>query len=315
MSYLNPPLSVLAYGSSWKERMETLLMWGVFDVGTRTLENYRLKEGQADFEAEGRMEKLYDQYHDELSKVREGQWDDVLRWALGMETLGWNVKSRDMAVCKAAYERLEAFSDQRQRVLKRDPSKRVFVRGLQTEWLARAAKAVRDNEKPTNKVVFTESHFAVLMAVLSKVGGHDDSGKPRVNTVTWPEIQYRAMGYLSKKEMDADLPLRSDGAQPLTQWQIDRRAKQLDTPLNYFVRYVPMIGQKALPAWYGAGGVEVGEVVKAATSRVTKGRGGWNGQWRRIQNQRGNLAKKVIDFDAGQRSLDEAGIVAGRKMG
>ena len=291
MSYLNPPLSVLAYGCSWRERLETLVMWGVFDVGTGTLKNYREKEGD-DVQAKGRLEKLFEDYDEELSEVKEDQWDDVFRWALGVETLGINAKWRDMAACKSAYERLESFSAQRQHLLNRDPLNRVFVRGLHTDWVLRAAKAVRANVKPTNKVVFTVSHFAVLMAVLSKIGGTDDAGRPRVNMVTWPEIQYRAMGYLSKKEMDADLPLRLDGAEPLSQFQIDRRARQLDTPLKYFVRYVHKIGKKALPAYYG---LDETEVVKVATAAFAAKRGGWNTGWQKIQRRRDALANKVND--------------------
>ena len=39
--FFNFPLIALAYGTSEKERLETLMMWAIIDVGRRTLKHWQ----------------------------------------------------------------------------------------------------------------------------------------------------------------------------------------------------------------------------------------------------------------------------------
>jgi hypothetical protein len=160
---------------------------------------------------------------------------------------------------------------------------------MKADWLL-AAHRMTSNQSGGSGEQLSYSHWAVLTAVLSKIG----SNKPPCKTVTWPEIQRRALGYSSESEMKAVMPFRQDGLRPLSRDKIDSRTKQLAL-WGFFLRHVPKVGRKSLPAWYGAG-IDMPGLVKIAEAAKVKRKGGWQARWRQQQAGQTALVQKVIDF-------------------
>ena len=154
---------------------------------------------------------------------------------------------------------------------------------MKRDWVVAAYTSITDSKG--RKLDY--SYFAVLAAVLSKIG----TNKPPCKTVTWREIQCRALGYANAEEMERGLPLRQDGARPFSRDRIDLRTQKLNV-LKFFLRYVPMIGRKAQPAWYGSG-IDAETLVKTAEAAKAKKLGGWKQQAREKQARLTGMAQQM----------------------
>ena len=301
--FINFPLMALAYGTSEKERLETIFMWAIINVGRRALQTFCARQmGDKCAQDWGRLQSLEEPY--DLEGGLEGLDVDFLietqdnadegggyAWALGLETLALNKNWRDAETCLEAHARLESFMHNMQGLAGRGDKAPCYVNGMKQKWLI---AALRDQASPTNEEGdrVSYSHFAVLAALLSKIG----SNKPPCKTVTWPEIQRRALGYATEEEMKQAMPYRQDGAKPLSRIMIDTRTRQLAL-WGFVLRHVPMIGKKAQPAWYGSG-MDKAAMVLHAEQQVNKQKGGWKARAQKQQADQTALAQKVIEFKA-----------------
>lgn len=285
--FFNYPLIVQAYGTSPKERLETLMMWAVIDVGQSARETWESRTYDTDgYIAQRRIDKLI-----EMHDLDYGD-DDGLAWALGMETLGLNPKWRVAKTCLAAHARLASFIERIPQQTGRTDKEMCWVRGMKAKWVLAAHR----HETQSQGEQLSYSHWAVLSAVLSKIG----TNQPPCKTVTWPEIQRRVLGYVTAEEMQLAHPFRQDGAEPLSRDMIDRRTQQLAV-WGFFVRHVPRIGRKSLPAWYGSG-IDQAALVKIAEGAKVKRAGGWKARWRQQQSEQTALGQKVIAFEQAAQS-------------
>jgi len=204
-------------------------------------------------------------------------------WALGLDMFGLDADWRDSATCWAAYKRLEAFMSEMSHKLGREGKKPIYVSNMKRDWVVAAYRSITGAEG--KKLDY--SYFAVLAAVLSKIG----TNKPPCKTVTWREIQCRALGYANAEEMERGLPLRQDGARPFSRDAIDLRTRKLFV-LKFFLRHVPKIGGKALPAWYGSA-IDAKTLVKTAEAAKAKKQGGWKQQAREQQARLTVMAQQM----------------------
>lgn len=302
--FFNYPLIVLAYGTSPRERLETLVMWAIIDVGRISLKHWqnrintpapaqvvqyfrrsaKLRQNEASdpvWQAYARLDKLAETYGIDGTDI------DGYIWALGVETLGLDAAWRDAKSCLAAHGRLASFIERMPQQTGRTDKELSWVRGMKAEWVLAALR----HETQRQGEQLSYAHWAVLSAVLSKIG----TNKPPCKTVTWPEIQRRALGYVTNEEMQLALPFRQDAAKPLSRDMIDRRTQQLAVR-GFFVRHVPKIGGKSLPAWYGSG-IDQAMLVKIAEASKIKRTGGWKARWRQQQSEQTALVQKVIAFE------------------
>lgn len=277
--FINFPLVSLAYGRNQKDRIETLLQWAVIDVGKRSLATWmkptscKLEQKMAEF----RLWALADQYG-----VDQEDHSQVA-WALGLDMFGLDADWRDSEACWAAYRRLEAFMSEMSHKLGREGKKPVYVSNMKRDWVVAAYRSIKGSEG--KKLEY--SYFTVLAAVLSKIG----TNKPPCKTVTWREIPCRSLGYANAEEMERGLPLRQDGARPFSRDRIDLRTQKLHV-LKFFLRYVPKIGRKAQPAWYGSG-IDPGTLVKTAEAAKAKKLGGWKQQAKEQQARMTAMAQQM----------------------
>lgn len=295
--FINPPLIVLAYGTNERERLETLAQWAIIDVGRRCFHHWR-NQNQAGtdagevLQAIGRIGSLIDKHDIDADEWLETYTDETA-WALGVDTLGMSKDWRDAKSCLASHQRLNGFFEQMRRATGRLDKRACYVRGLKLDWLMAVMRSYWEPEKWQGDRL-SYSHFAALCAVLSKIG----SNEPPAVTVTWPEIQRRALGYSSEAERTAAMPFRQDGALPMSRDMIDRRTKQLAL-MKFFVRHVPMIGRKALPAWYGSG-IDRAKLVKIAEAAKVKAKGGWKARYKAQQAAQTATHDNIIAFESGR---------------
>lgn len=293
--FINPPLIVLAYGTNERERLETLAQWAIIDVGKRCFDHWKhqIEAGDADevLQATGRVSSLIAKLDIDADEWLETYTDEIA-WALGVDTLGMSKDWRDAESCLASHQRLNGFFEQMRRATGRLDKRACYVRGLKLDWLMAVMRNYWEPEK-WRGYRLSYSHFAALCAVLSKIG----SNEPPAVTVTWPEIQRRALGYSSAAEMAAAMPFRQDGARPMSRDMIDRRTQQLAL-MEFFVRHVPMIGRKALPAWYGSG-IDRVKLVKIAEAAKVKAKGGWKARWKAMQAKQTAVHDNIIAFESG----------------
>lgn len=290
--FFNFPLIVLAYGPNEKVRLEGLVMWAIIDVGRRTYlywrsQIYGVNSDLDDLQqAVGRIRALIAKHGIDADWLLE-TCTDGLAWALGVETLGLNPDWRDCKACMDGHRRMETFFQQMQKATGRTAKKAVMVYGMKAKWLLDAHEELCGNRKP-DAVRFTYSHFAVLAAILSKVGKDKTCA-----TVTWPEIQRRALGYANEEEMKTAQPFRQDGVQPLSRRQINDRLTPQLVLMNFIVRHVPKIGRKCLPAWYSST-LPAAELVKIAEETKQKRRGGWRKRYKARQATQTALAQNLM---------------------
>lgn len=293
--FINPPLIALAYGTSERERIDTLLQWGLIDVGRRSFNYWReqITTGDDDevLQATGRISSLIAKLDIDADEWLETYTDEIA-WALGVETLGLHPEWRTVRPCMEAHTRLSTFFDQMQKATGRMDKKPCYVRGLKLDWLLTTWHTLhqRGNSKDDP---LEYGHFAVLCAVLSKIGSNTPPAKP----CGCYEIQRRALGYSSAAEMEAAQPFRQDGAQPMTRDMIDRRTQQLALR-RFFVRHTPKTGKRAQAAWYGSG-IDRAKLVQIAEAAKMKAKGGWKARWRAQQAAQTAVHENVIAFESG----------------
>ena len=111
-------------------------------------------------------------------------------------------------------------------------------------------------EKPDKPLSYRE--FSVLCAVLSKVG------RKGFASCSWREVQRRALGYLTEKEMCENLPSRSDKAAPLSRQQIRTVLESLHR-CGFFARYAVGNGQRSFLSYYSVR-MNPQQLAEAATS-------------------------------------------------
>jgi hypothetical protein len=307
--FINPPLIALAYGTSERERIDTLLQWGLIDVGRRCFQHWK-KQIQAGtdageiLQAIGRIRTLIDRHDIDADKWLE-TYSDETAWALGVETLGLNPEWRTVRPCLDAHTRLSTFFDQMRKATGGMDKKPCFVHGLKLDWVLATWRTLwqADNGKDDR---LEYGHFAVLCAVLSKIG----SNKPPAKRCGCYEIQRRALGYSSAGEMEAALPFRPDSAQPMSRDMIDRRTQQLALA-HFFVRHTPKTGKRAQTAWYGSG-IDRAKLVQIAEAAKMKAKGGWKARWRAQQAVQTALYDNVIAFQPGAEMRAGSGVDSSR---
>lgn len=296
--FLNFPLIVLAYGTNERERLETLAQWAIIDVGFKSYRHWRrgIYAGNADelMQAVGRIRTLIAKHDIDADELLETCTDE-LAWALGVETLGIHPKWMNAATCLAGHRRLSEFIKRMQTTLCRGDKHPVPVRGLRVDWFMAALRPLWDSG-PWDGKRLGFGHFAVLCALLSKIG----TNEPPAKACGCYEIQRRSMGYGTAEEMRLALPYRQDDAKPMSRDMIDRRTKQLALG-GFLYRHTPMIGGKALVAWYGLRRMSAAAFVQIAETAKVKAKGGWKARYKAQQAAQTAMHDNIIAFEAAGR--------------
>ena len=209
---LHFPLNVLAIGPSPLERIDALISW------------CRLQVGRA---VDSEIEPSFTVYPSQA----QVKYDDLRAFHLGGQIL--NISGSDPASCLQRHSQIDEGFTRAKRATVDIPISHVW----------RTVYALR-KEPRSDSPPMTYTQFAVLCAVRSKLG------RKVVCTCTVPEIQRRALGYLTAAEMENGLPQRTDGVtKPLSRQNI-RTA--LDTLVKWQVlrRFTPFIGKVAKPCWF-----------------------------------------------------------------
>lgn len=111
---------------------------------------------------------------------------------------------------------------------------------VKAAWLWNCLEGLR-GKRPAKPLSYRE--FSVLCAVLSKIG------KKKFASCSWHEVQCRALGYATAREMQDDLPKRSDKAEPLSRQQVRKTLADLDR-MCFFVRYAVGNGKRSFLSYY-----------------------------------------------------------------
>lgn len=111
---------------------------------------------------------------------------------------------------------------------------------VKAAWLWYCLEGLR-GKRPAKPLSYRE--FSVLCAVLSKVGNK------KFASCSWREVQRRALGYATEREMQDDLPKRSDKAEPLSRQQVRKTLAALDR-MCFFVRYAVGNGKRHFLSYY-----------------------------------------------------------------
>lgn len=157
----------------------------------------------------------------------------LLAWERGREKL--NVSSSG----KGADKRLQ---DEHDAVVYHCGTAPQATVSIRADWFWNCIYGLRGNaDRPDMPLSYRE--FAVLCAILSKLGDKD------LESCTWQEIQRRALGYTTEAQMKERLPLRTDGAKPLTRQQIRSTLNDLER-CGFFARYAVGNGEKCFLTYF-----------------------------------------------------------------
>jgi hypothetical protein len=195
--YLQFPLCALAYGSEPKNRLERVICYGVVEAGHVIA--HRLKPEL--------RQSFADEYATRLSlsyQYKQTDKDNVAA-LLGGREIGITFTSVQYMV--QVWNELLAFKQPYESTHGRDVDVRV-EESLVFE--------TRDNHGMSYR------EFSVLCAIYSCIGA-----KKYPVRITRDKIQCRQLGYKSPAIMQAELPNRKDGAQPLTLRQINLTVDKL----------------------------------------------------------------------------------------
>ena len=151
---------------------------------------------------------------------------------------------------------------------------------IDTQWLWNCLCILRGNEQQATRPL-SYREFSVICAILSKVGNKD------FESCTWQEIQRRALGYTTDKEMQAKLSTRKDKAKPLSRQQIRTTLDILDYN-RFFARYAVGNGQRSWLTYFSFKRNR-NELAEQATAQFAKRR--WRGLNRQTSAQRQHAAE------------------------
>jgi hypothetical protein len=252
--------------------MSTTLGWMVIESG---------RNGVAKFEDEnpGRLEAL-----DEP----EGPWtyEDGQAWALGCDFLRADVNAFPPNVCLESHKKMEAFMDAMDRHCERLNKGRTWVM-VKREWFWSAVMPVLGGRHDNP---FEWTRFEVFCAIKSKVG------KSGMQFVTWREMECRSMGYVNQADMERGLPLRKDGAKPMSRDKIRTRADYVRDK-NLMVSYTPSAtaangNQAWKPVAYGYGVTEK-QLIAWADEQMSKKAGGCKAKRRTKREAQQKLSQQM----------------------
>jgi hypothetical protein len=202
--YFQVPLCALAFGASDTERLETIISYGVMDVGTKQWEKLTGFERQEFLEE--RVERL----------PRGFNRRDPLHLAAVCGAHKTNVSLGPLDEILREHGALESFRHSFEQCHGPDVLVRIRA-GL--VWEARGGVGITPRE------------LWVLAAIYSVIGR-----KPGPVLITQDRIRRCALGYKTKAVMEKELSRRKDGAKPLSDWQLRSLLDRLQAR-KFFARH------------------------------------------------------------------------------
>ncbi len=202
--YLQFPLCALSFGETTYQRLNAILDYGVVHAGIRLWQKESADE-----------KSRFLAFLPHRSKIPQGfEPNDPRHCAVlyGIEKVGVIYSNLDGLL--VGHGTLEAFKNEFERRFGRDATVRI-----RKKWLFQA----RDGKGLTYR------EFAVLCAIYSCIGSK------QFTRITRERAQHRSLGYKNKSTLQAELPRRADGAQPLTERQVRDTIDRLHG-LRFFAR-------------------------------------------------------------------------------
>lgn len=203
-TYFQVPLCAFAFGANDKERLDAIISFGAVQAGKKWWLRATADQRNACL-AKWSEEKPATSF-----KINENRHQCCMR---GCEIT--DVRPGSIHACLERYDTLNTFCEGFIARHGATPEVRLKT-GLVFE--ARDGKGISARE------------LSVLAAIYSIIGN-----KPGPVLITQKRIRHRALGYKSEAVMQAELPSRTDGGKPLTDWQLRSTLDKLSAR-KFFVR-------------------------------------------------------------------------------